>query len=280
MKNLFKLLPFALLALALASCNDDDDNNTPIPEPEKFRVLTFEDADYRGTDDNGQNIADYWTSLVDTPQYGGPMLYPEDEDEAWLYNWIDAGNTFLASELTNNYGDHKFWGGGHAVSNYTDMDLTHGDFNHQLAVYAAGGRNGSKNFCVHNGNVAEGDTYSKRPAICFKDGIERVVDHMWVMNTTYVVNAIVNGDGQSPEFGEGDFLKAIAIGIDAAGEETGRCEIFLAKDTDYLKEWTKWELASLGKVAKIEFNIEGSKHNAWGLTTPAYFAYDDVQVQF
>lgn len=276
MKNLFKFLSIALIGLTLASCNDDNNDNPGGPE---LRVLTFEDNDYKGTDNGGKGFAD-WSSLIDDPQYGGPLLYPADEDGTWLYNWNDDNNTFLASELTNNYGDNKFWGGGHAVSNYADTDLTHGDFNHQLAVYGTAGHNGSKNFCVHNGTVAPGDSYSKRPSFYFKDGTERIVDHMWVANTTYVVNAIVNGDGQSPAFGEGDYLKAVAIGIDAAGKETGRCEIFLAKDTDYLKEWTKWELASLGKVAKIEFNIEGSKTGTYGLTTPAYFAYDDVAVQF
>ncbi len=164
------------------------------------------------------------------------------------------------------------------MSNYADTDFANCDFKRQLAVYAAGGHNGSKNFCVHNGTVASGDTYSKRPSFYFKDGTERIVDHMWVANTAYVVNAIVNGDGQSPAFGQGDFLKVVAIGIDTDGKETGRCEIFLAKDTDYLKEWTKWSLASLGKVARIEFNVEGSKMGTYGLTTPAYFAYDDVLV--
>lgn len=271
MKNLFKLLPVALLGLTLASCNDNDDNQG-LPQT---AVLTFEDSDYKGTDNGGKGFDD-WSSLIDDPQYNGPLLYPDATD--WLYNWNDEGNTFLASELTNNYGDNKFWGGGHVVSNYTDIDLTHGNYNYQLAVYAASGHNGSKNFCVHNGSVASGDTSSKRPSFYFKDGTERIVDHMWVANTTYVVNAIVNGDGQSPAFGQGDFLKVVAIGIDTDGKETGRCEIFLAKDTDYLKEWTKWSLASLGKVARIEFNVEGSKMGTYGLNTPAYFAYDDVLV--
>lgn len=274
MKNLFKLLPVALIGLTLASCDDNDD---PQDLP-RTAVLTFEDADYQGTDNGGKGFAD-WSSLIDDPQYGGSLLYPADEDGTWFYNWNDDNNTFLASELTNNYGDRQFWGGGHAVSDYTDANLANGDYLHQLAIPAAAGHNGSKNFCVHNGCVAEGDTYSKRPSFYFKDNVGRVVDHMWVMNTTYVVNSIVNGDGQSPAFGDGDFLKAIAIGIDAAGEETGRCEIYLAKDTDYLKEWTQWPLASLGKVVRIEFNIEGSKTNDYGLTTPAYFAYDDVTVQ-
>ncbi|MDE5709081.1 MAG: DUF4465 domain-containing protein [Alistipes sp.] len=277
MKKIFRLLPFALLGLTFAACNDDDDNNTPIPEPEELRVLTFEDADYKGTDNGNKGFSD-WSSLIDDPQYGGSLLYPSTEE--WLYNWNDENNTFLASELTNNYGDYQFWGGGHAVSNYTDTDLANGDFNHQLAVYAAGGHNGSKNFCIQNGHVEEGDTYSKLPSIYFTDDTARIIDHMWVMNTTYVVNAIVNGDGQSPAFGDEDYLKAIAIGIGADGQETGRCEIMLAEGTDYLKEWTKWDLSSLGEVVKIEFNIEGTKKNDYGLTTPAYFAYDDVAVRF
>ena len=45
-------------------------------EPDyELRVLTFEDADYKG----GTNFAggNNWTSLIDSPQYGGQMLYGE-----------------------------------------------------------------------------------------------------------------------------------------------------------------------------------------------------------
>ena len=34
------------------------------------------------------------------------------------------------------------------------------------------------------------------------------------------------------------------------------------------------------KIAKVEFNMDGSCQNSWGLSTPAYFAFDDVAVQF
>lgn len=276
MKNLFKFLAVALIGLTLASCNDNDDNNAGGPE---LRVLTFEDADYKGTDNGGKGFAD-WSSLIDNPQYEGPMLYPEAEDEAWLYNWNDDNNTFLASELTNSYGDYQFWGGGHAVSNYADTDLTHGDSSHQLAVYGTAGHNGSKNFCIHNGSNHTGDV-SSLPSIYFKDGIERVVDHMWVTNTTYTLNIMTNGDefGNTP-FGADDYLKIVAIGIGLDGEETGRSTFFLAKGAEFVTEWTRWDLASLGKAAKIAFNMEGSQTGDWGLNTPAYFAYDDVAVQF
>jgi len=36
--------------------------------------------------------------------------------------------------------------------------------------------------------------------------------------------------------------------------------------------------SSLGKVARIELNVEGYMMGTYGLNTPAYFAYDDVLV--
>ena len=272
MKNLFRLLPLALLGLTLAACENDD--NAPKPE---FRVLTFEDADYRGTDNGGLGYSD-WSSLIDYPQYEGGLLYPAATE--WLYNWNDADNTFLASQLVNNYGDNKFWGGGgHAVSNYADTDLANGDYQHQLSVYGTGGHDGSKNFGIHNGSDQSGDP-GKLASFYFADGIERVVDHLWVTNTVYVLNMMKNGGDYNPRFGDEDYLKIVAIGIDLEGNETGRSTFDLARGTDFVTEWTKWNLASLGKVAKVAFNMEGSQTGDWGLNTPAYFAYDDVAVRF
>lgn len=278
MKNFFKLLPVVLLGLALAAC--DDDNDAELPAQPELRVLTFEDNDYRGTDNGGLGFKD-WTSLIDKVQNNGPLLYPGDDSEgAWRYNWNDENNTFLASKLPRNYDANKFWGGGHAVSNYADTDLTHGDPAHQLSVYGNGGHNGSKNFCIHNGYAEAGDENTKLPSIYFSDGVKRVVDHMWVANTTYVANIIVNGDKMNTPFGEEDFLVVTAVGRNLVGDETGRTEIFLARGTDYLKEWTNWNLSSLGEVASIEFNVKSSKRNQYGMSVPGYFAYDDVAVRF
>lgn len=268
MKNLFKLLPFALLALGLAACNDNDG-----PDCE-LRVLTFEDNAYKGSDNGGLGFKD-WSSLIDD-QYNGPLLYPQDEGGSWIYNWNDENNTFLASKLADNWGDRKFWGGGHAVSNYTDADLSHGDFNHQLAIPVAGGHSGS-NFCVHNGTNAD---VTKQPSFYFMDGRERVVDHMWVTNTTYALNVMKNGSDDIQPFGAGNYLKIIATGLSAAGTATGTSEFFLAKGTDFVDGWTKWDLSSLGKVARIAFTMEGNQNNSYGLATPTYFAYDDVAVRF
>jgi hypothetical protein len=76
-------------------------------------------------------------------------------------------------------------------------------------------------------------------------------------------------------------VKAVAIGYDADGNEPGRVEIYLCNGPDNIvTEWTKWDLSSLGKVVKVDFNITGSSDNGYGFSQPAYFAYDDVAVRF
>lgn len=271
MKNLFRLLPFALLALGLTACDNNDD-----PEY-TLRVLTFEDQDYKGTDNGGKGFDD-WSSLIDDKEYEGTLLYPKDES-SWVYNWNDANNTFLASELADNWGDRQYWGGGHALSNYTETDIAACDYMRQLCVCfeGNGGHNGSKNFCVHNGT---NDDVAKQPSFHFTDGKERVVDHMWVVNTSYALNVMKNGGSGIQPFGADNYLKIIATGISAAGTQTGTCEFFLAQGTEIVEEWTRWDLSSLGKVARIAFTMEGNQNNNYGLATPTYFAYDDVAVRF
>lgn len=246
------------------------------------RILTFEDADYKGTGNYLGNSD--WSSLIDNPQYYGPLLYPESGE---LYNWSDDNNTNLASELPNGWGDNKYWGGGHAISNYVDMTISNGSYSTQLSVYYQdattnyGGHNGSQNFCVHFGYK---DDYNPAtlPYIYFSDGIARTVDHMYVMCNTYIVNSMVNGDGFTQPLASDGYVKITAIGYDEDSNEAGQSEFYLAKDGQYIQEWTRWDLSGLGKVSMIEFNISGdsSNYNSYGLGRPAYFCYDDVAVVF
>jgi hypothetical protein len=54
----------------------------------------------------------------------------------------------------------------------------------------------------------------------------------------------------------------------------------LCKDGVYVSDWTKFDLSALGKVVMVVFDMDGTDKGDWGLNTPAYFAYDDVAVQF
>lgn len=258
----------------------------------ELRVLTFEDADYKG----GTNFAggNDWSSLIDEPQYGGDMLYPDGSgttDESKAYTWYDAGNTELKHTLPKSWDNYCYWGGGHAISNYTSSNFEqYGDFNHQLTVYSktasadvAGGHNGSNNFAVHFGyKDNSGYTDSQiLPSFAFADGVARVVDHMYVNNICYALNCYLNGNGLTAKIGPDDWVKLVATGYDAEGNKTGDASIYLCNGPDnIIMDWTKFDLSGLGKVAKVEFNITGSSDNGYGFSQPAYFAYDDVAVRF
>ena len=260
----------------------------------ELRVLTFEDADYKG----GTNFAggSNWSSLIDDPQYMGPLLYGSgggfsSEEEA--YKWTDANNTGLTHVFPYNYGSYCYWGGGHAISHYSTGDIkNYGGFEAQLTVYkkgvsglsrTGGGHNGSNNFAVHYGYI-DGSEYNKTdvlPTLTFADGSEHVIDHMYVNNTTYLLNCLVNGNDLTAKIGPDDWVKLIAIGYNAAGTKTGQVSIYLCNGPDNIvMDWTKWDLSGLGKVAKVTFNVTGSSDNGYGFSQPAYFAYDDVAVRF
>ena len=71
-------------------------------EPEasyEIRTLTFEDPDYKG--DTNYAGGTNWSSLIDNPQYGGPLLYPQGADTA--YNWYDKGNTELSHKFADEW---------------------------------------------------------------------------------------------------------------------------------------------------------------------------------
>ena len=266
-------------------------------EPDyELRVLTFEDADYKG----GTNFAggNNWTSLIDSPQYGGKLLYGEsgggvDSVDA-AYKWTDKNNTWLSNTLSEGYGSWCYWSGGHAVSNYVSGEISkYGGFESQLTVYkkdvsglerTGGGHNGSNNFAVHYGyadNSGYGLGEDALPTLTFADGTARVIDHMYVNNTDYALNCYIDGNGLTAKIGDDDWVKLVATGYNAAGEKTGTASIYLCNGPkNIMMDWTKWDLSGLGKVLKVTFNVTGSSDNGYGFSQPAYFAYDDVAVRF
>lgn len=255
-----------------------------IPKVE-IRVLTFEDADTKFAPYTiagcGYTITT-WSDLIDKSQYGGPLTYNDYSFTG--YEWRDAGNTEIASGIIDG---GAYWNGGHAISDYYMEDYTQATYETQFAVstgtVGAAGHNGSKNFCVQNGYVDDKSWKTVVPSFYFADGVARVVDHMYVVPTSYVYNSLMNGDGFSTPAGDDTWYKIVATGFDANGSATGTAEFMICNGKDNIvSEWTKFDLSKLGKVVKIEFNLVGSEDlvGDYGLNCPAYFAYDDVAVRF
>lgn len=278
----------------------------PDPEPAyDLKVLTFEDTDYKG-EANYLGMKD-WSSLIDQPQYGGPLLYGDSgtgvTDKTKAYRWFDNGNTMLGHYMCGENGvpgfsDNEptwcYWSHGHAISNYGTSDIeSYGDYQSQLTVFDAKGtdevtqtghgHNGSNNFAVHfgyadNSGYGLGEEYL--PQLFFTDNKARVIDHMWIAPTTYALQCYVSGNDLTAAIGEDDWVKIVATGY-KDGKSTGEVEHYLVNGPENIqKEWQKFDLSSLGEVNYVKFNIKGSSDNGYGFSQPAYFAYDDVAVRF
>ena len=171
-------------------------------------------------------------------------------------------------------------------------DVALGWFSVQLTTPTNGGHSG-ENFAVHFGYVDFMSMTQELQGFEFEDGEARVIDHMYVTNTNYTLNQILYGVGSEAgnTFG-GDYTgptadtwyKITAYGYaDEDDEEpTTSVDFYLFKDMQPVVDWTKWDLSVLGKVAKVRFNMFASEDMSgkYGLTIPAYFAYDDVAVRF
>ena len=269
-----------VIRLPKASSEGDSEGDTYT-----LRTLSFEDVDaqFTGYTLYGGAEINTWSDLIDDMQYGGSLTYTDYTND--VYYWYDEGNTELYHAFTTPY-----WQGGHVISNYIIEDYStlpeghYGWYELQMSN-PLGGHNGSANFAVHNGysDFFNSQIYdSSLQTIEFADGVERVIDHMYITNTCYVLNSLTYGDGFNSPATEETFIKVVAYGYNANDEEIGSVEFSLCENGVPVTEWTKWDLSSLGKVMRIAFNFAASDDQigSYGLNCPAYFAYDDVAVRW
>ena len=285
-----------------------------------LRTLTFEDADAKfetySLDYAGVDIST-WSNLIDSPQYGGPLTY--GDYMTTMYTWWDEGNTELMHTFPDNYA-YCFWGGGHAISNYWGEGYSDKDRDKHIAKYYgddyvtenAGNdqmlgwfnlqlmtpvkAHSGDNFCVHYGYKDFFSYVENLPELSFADGEARVIDHMWVTNTSYTLNQLYNGvkseagntfGGNWEGLTENAWMKLIAQGFDdvdadADAEPISEVEFYLVQGMNVVTDWQKWDLSGLGEVVKVRFNFAYSDEmgGRYGFTIPGYFAYDDVVVRY
>lgn len=102
-----------------------------------------------------------------------------------------------------------------------------------------------------------------------------VVPGLFVTNSAYTLNSIINGDGYAEAFAEGDYQNVVFEGL--LGENsTGRITVSLADYTagklNALTEWLWTDLSPLGKITSLKCTLEGSQSDK----TPAYFCIDEI----
>jgi hypothetical protein len=115
-----------------------------------------------------------------------------------------------------------------------------------------------------------------------------IVSGLYVTNNNYAYYSMRNGDAFAKKFGgssgnDVDWFLLTMTGKDATGAVTGTVDFYLAdfrfadNHLDYIvNDWRYVNLASLGVVKSVEFNLSSSDMAPWGMNTPGYFAIDTV----
>lgn len=266
MKKFYTVAFLALGVILSSSAQEDYD----------LKVLTFE--------------GEKWSALIDNAQSGGPLLYGEGygfytEEEA--YKWYDEGNTELSSTINNSWGSWCYWSGGVAVSNYY-TSYEEGNNTTQLGIdYNKDGNHGydnSSNFAVCYGynDVLTGYGTDSRPVFTFGDGNEHVIDHLYVNTTAYFLHSVILGDAfQSTTMSDNTKAYLLAEGYDSNGDIIDTLSIAVIEKGTVIRDWTKFDLSSLGKIAtlKLDWKVSDDLIGQYGMTCPAYIAIDNVAVR-
>lgn len=287
MKSFKSLLALAAGAMmTLASCSDEPD------APSVYRrVISFENT----------NI-----TLAGPTSYG-ENLYADYDGRRFVAGSIELekGVEFqFGINPDETTGEYNFWNGGMVLSKWNYRTSPQGKaedwwqtYENQCSVYntastdgsnAGAGVDGSNTFAVINGYS---DQFNQKSAsFNFSGGKEYMVEYLSYCPTSYVYGVVTNGNpfGNEPGHGLKDvrgWVKLTATGYNAAGQAVSTVEKYLCdyrtanNQVELPTTWQKWDLSSLGKVNKVEFNFSGSDTGSWGLNTPAYLAIDDITIR-
>ena len=245
MKALRLFVCLLCVGMLAASCSNDENEA-------RIETVTFE--------------GEYWNSLIDNAQYGGPLLYG---NLASAYRWIDE-ETHLSGGMTNAWGgDYGYTEGGIAISNYVSDDFEHhNDFTHQLeAPSTVGGKNFAMVYCAtQDENLTTLSILDDKP---------HVIRSMQICPSTYVIGAAKYGtDFCKALTGKDDFLT-----LHITAENGASMQVNLVENGQIQTSWKEISLKELGAIRSLSFSMSGSDSSEWGLNTPTYFAIDNIVVE-
>ena len=186
-------------------------------------------------------------------------------------SFVSGGFRFENGYELSEYGAYAY---GFYYTNLTSKTST-GYMEMYNSVVGHGAEN-SKTYATYNVNE-----YNPKgvEVISSEDG--EVVSGFYVTNSAYAYASMTHGDSYGKRFGTNDWFKLTITGYDAAGEQTGTVDFYLADLRDianaYILDTWRWvDLTSLGKVKRLGFTMSSSDTGMWGMNTPAYFCMDNL----
>lgn len=223
-------------------------------------------------------LSNYAPKKYSTTQVGSP------DDYAWLDETTQLKSGRPIGFLNG-------WGYPWFVSSYNSNSLDqkkYANYMHDLYLYnpngtenstKGGGRNGSDNFLTTFGYLDFDFPYGDgRPILEFADKQARTVKSIYVNSTCYFYSVAMGGNELSPALSKD--VTYYATGFDASGTEIKTITTIFATVDHVTNSWTKWDLSELGPIVSLRLNQAGGADNGYGYSLPAYYAIDDITVEW
>ncbi len=238
------------------------------------RILLFATALFLGANTMAQT-ADFETQLpgADTAWFGQPTDG---------YETFNTGMFNFENEYNSNWGSWSGWSYTNSTDNttagYTNQfgNITgSGESSNQFGVFFQS-MTGKQRLFTDNGNAVN-------------------LSGAYFTNTTYAYLSMLNGDLFATQFGDttnaaggADWFLLTIYALDMDSLYTGDSVNFYLADyrftdntQDYIVNTWEWvDLSSLGAVYGLDFKLTSSDNGQFGMNTPAYFAMDNLTVDF
>ncbi len=251
LKNIFYSLLALSMAGAMTSCNDSGSDEPQNP------VYMFTPAQYSNLSYTPEG---YWSDVYSS-------------SAVLRFNGLDFSHTGNA--------EYRSWTG-FCPSRSTDNSNHNGDYQYQWGSIVGSGAN-SQGSAYMVGYWDTMETTTSIPAnpsckICLYDTDNKLYPFkpllVSVTNTAYSYYAMADGTPFNKQFTNTDEFILIAIGV-KNNIETNRINIPLAKDGGILRSWYLVDLAALGKVDYVYFQMKSTDMGEWGMNNPSYFCIDN-----
>ena len=194
----------------------------------------------------------------------------------------DGDSAFESGLLSFEYSNSGYWSGFGASNSANDSTI--GFSNDKAAITASGIDSIGDTYGIVNAFGGSKKAY-------FTNGNAHQVNGMYVTNSTYAYFSMLYGDAFGKKFGgnsgdDEDYFLLKIWGTDVDGNATADTVDFYLADfrfsdntQDYIVNNWRWvDLQTLGTVTELHFELSSSDVGDYGMNTPAYFAFDQINV--
>ncbi len=244
---------------------------------------------------NAQTVSDFEGQTLSTNSFWDGSDLSGTHVNLVFYNSFTDGDAIFPNVFDTTFGAaFASWSQGFAFSSMTDS--TTAGFTNQHAARTAIGVNNSNNYGIAN----QDDFNGVFPTLKLTGAAaNNTVSGLYITNTTYAAISMRDGDFAGKVFGDSldangavdgtngeDWFLLTIKGYTGGNLTTDSVNFYLAdfrfanNAQDYIvTDWNWVDLTSLGAVDSLTFVLTSSDVGAFGINTPTYFAFDNLNDQ-